>query len=252
MKKTLQICPLRFLLNNSVTIMQVQIFHHPFPRSCSTLGQSCRCFRVWIGHATVEQFHAYPALNTQPVENGVTDLANGQISPMVLFAVEETTVSAPAHASWLVCRVVFMPRQQRFLKALSVHDLHVDNLLRINITKEPLHRFPDLRLGVGGRAGWRCRIRIYPAGDVEAVQAEAEVGSIDALHNLPALLPCVDVRTPRQCLVCEGDDRQLPRSHVRHLAQVRDDEVHVARHLVARQECRGDRDDGRVELFRQE
>lgn len=63
---SLQIGPFLFLflLRNSITVLQIQILHHPVPGSCCTLGQLRRRFRIRICHTPVEQFHADPALNT--------------------------------------------------------------------------------------------------------------------------------------------------------------------------------------------
>lgn len=88
---------------------------------------------------------------------------------------------------------------------LSIHHLNVEDLVDVDGAKHTLNAQGDVFISGIGLACGGGRIRVEPAGDVEGVEAETEVVSVDSLDDLPALLPQVVVRAPAETLVCEVD-----------------------------------------------
>lgn len=134
-----------------------------------------------------------------------------------------------------------MALDERLIEVLAVDDLHEDDLLRVDGLDHALHGRLEDSVRVGGLAVRGFGVRVDARGDVEGVEADAEVGAVDALHDVIRLLPGVDVRAPGQVLVGELD--ALGRAQVGDFAQVGGDEVEVAAGDVGGQESRGDGDD---------
>lgn len=134
-----------------------------------------------------------------------------------------------------------MALDERLVEILAIDDLHEDDLLGIDVLDQPLHGFLEDDIGISGLAVGRFRVRVDSGSDVESVEADAKVGSVDELDDLIGLLPGVDVRTPGQVLIRKLD--AFGRAQVGDFLQVGCDEFEVAAGDVRGKEGGWDGDD---------
>lgn len=205
-----------------------------------------RHVRTRVVHRPVEELHADPPFIPDPLclaQERLEYAVGVQVRPAVRLAVEEPAVAAPAHAGGLVGGVVLMALPQWGRELLRVDDLDEKHLCDVKGGDELLHAGPQRLVGVGGHEVVRGRVAVDAAGDVECVEAGAEVGPVDQRHNLPQLVPRVDVRAPAQVLVGEAHRSALGcGGQVGHLAQVRHDDFEVRGELLGGEEVGRDLD----------
>lgn len=155
--------------------------------------------------------------------DGLEDLQGREIA--AVFKGEESGIARPRHARFLLGDEPRVARNEGTVEALAVTDFDVKDLL--DGEGEFGAQFGDglFRVFVGrrGEARRRRRVREDAPGQVERVDAGAEIGSVDFAHDRPRGVPRVDVRAPAEAFVREPCRWGALQSDVRHLSQVGDD-----------------------------
>ena len=134
-------------------------------------------------------------------------------------------------------------RRQGIPQPFGVDDLHVPDLVDVDRVLEFAETGSEEGVGVRVLAVGSGRIGPFATGDVEGVEAHAEVGAVDGGHDGPGGFPRVDVGAPAEILVGEFDGWVLLEAEIGDVAEVGNDGFAVGGDLVGGQEVGGDLDD---------
>jgi hypothetical protein len=218
-----------------------QVPQQLLPRLGSAPGMLQRNTSALLDQAGAEQLRRDTASPPQTHEDGLEDLLDREVRAALALAVEQAAVARPAHARGLCVVVVLVALEEGLFEVLAVDDLHEDNFLRVDGRHHALHGSLENGVCVRSFAVGSFGVGVDACGDVERVEADAEVRAIDALHDVVRLLPGVDVRAPGEVLVRKLNT--LWRAQVGDFAQIGGDEVEVAAGDVGGQESGRDGDD---------
>lgn len=218
--------PIR-LIHPSRRRLQPQRLHQLPPRLIPPLRMPHRRRGVRIRQRPTKQLQRDPALEAG-IEKRPRNIQHRQVPAAVLLEGKQPRVPRPAHPARLRGIMPLVAVRQRRLQPLPVHDLQIEHLLDVDALAQPRERGPQLLVGVGRLAARGRRVRVDPSGQVECVQADAEVGPVHGLDDLVGGFPGVDVVSPRESLVDEAEGRALLQAEVCGSLEVRDDDVSIA------------------------
>lgn len=197
--------------------------------------------RARVRQRAREDLEADPARVAQPVvaDQHPQHIEHGQIRATRRLAGEQPRVAAPAHARRLALDVEHVGLAQGLAHPLRVGCLHQEDLAHVDVPAHLGQAGAQHCVRVRDAARRRGRVRELAPADVERVDADPEVCTVDRDDQLVAARPSVDERAPAERLIRDPHHGRLLRAEVRHLPHVRHQHVPVPRDALG-EEVRGD------------
>jgi len=172
-----------------------QSVHNLLPRTNRSSGVLFGNIRPWIRHCPREQLHGHLSLVPQSIEICPRHLFNCQISSPLALVREASCNPRPRHSCRPVLCIISTAFDERRKQSFRINKLDVEYLCHVHDLHKFFQRSIESFVCVRNFAIETRRVRPDTACYVESVEAHAKIRAVNPSHDLPRVLPRINVRS---------------------------------------------------------